>query len=213
MFCINIDESCIVVGFTGARGKNIDEDIITDFFEKNTFVDIFRLITFTNFNFDLTYLVWLILSPSKSSRYARTKTKGGAYVAFTGLGVVVRCGRDGQVGGALTNDSGWFKVNMRRPGLLQSAAPCYAMLVSGPRRRCRFKDGHSMARVVDGRLTSPLTFSPASCVGEPSQGLGPASIRGAELGDSKTIDLPLPREWGLPPTSYYTFPVIPIGIP
>ncbi|CAN6439185.1 unnamed protein product [Victoria cruziana] len=130
-----------------------------------------------------------------------------------GLGVVVGCGRDGQVGGALTNDSGWFKVNMRRPGLLQSAAPCYAMLVSGPRRRCRFKDGHSMARVVDGRLTSPLTFSPASCVGEPSQGLGPASIRGAELGDSKTIDLPLPREWGLPPTSYYTFPVIPIGIP
>lgn len=37
------------------------------------------------------------------------------------------------------------------------------------------------------------------------------------LGSSKTIDIPLPREWGLAPSSYYITPFMPIiafmGIP
>lgn len=34
-----------------------------------------------------------------------------------------------------------------------------------------------------------------------------------EFGSSKTIDLPIPKEWGLAPTSYYV-PIMPIiGIP
>ncbi|KAF3778210.1 hypothetical protein EJ110_NYTH41879 [Nymphaea thermarum] len=131
---------------------------------------------------------------------------------LAGLRVVIKCGRAKQAIGTLTDNTGAFKVNLSS-SLLHDMAPCYAMLLSGSNRQCKFEGGHNIARIVDGRLTSPLTFSPFSCPGKPSQGLKPGGSQGAELGDSKTIDLPLPPEWGLPPTSYYTYPIIPIGIP
>ncbi|KAI4385429.1 hypothetical protein MLD38_003456 [Melastoma candidum] len=54
--------------------------------------------------------------------------------------------------------------------------------------------------------STPLVISAACPYSDKSAGC-------VNLGSSKTIDLPVPREWGLPPTSYYT-PFIPIiGIP
>lgn len=56
----------------------------------------------------------------------------------------------------------------------------------------------------------PLTFY-KSC---PSKKYAKcAEIVDSVFGSSKTVDLPVPKEWGLAPTSYY-FPFIPIiGIP
>ncbi|RVW86716.1 hypothetical protein CK203_039871 [Vitis vinifera] len=107
---------------------------------------------------------------------------------------------------------GSFKTNL--PSDTQTSSPplnCLAKLLGGPNQLYAFRK-NTVSKIVKARddssytISTPLSFS-TTC---------PSSVKGAkygEFGSSKTVDLPLPPEWGLAPSSYYIpfFPII--GIP
>lgn len=121
-----------------------------------------------------------------------------------GVRVGVKCGRE-KPSYACTDDDGYFETEVPK-----GASPnCFAMLLGGTKQLCASKKA-LISKVVKTKdansftIATPLTFS-SKC---PS---AKGSVTGFKY--SKTIDLPVPREWGLAPTSYY-FPFIPIiGIP
>lgn len=93
-----------------------------------------------------------------------------------------------------------------------SSPKCIAKLVGGSHQL--FASRKDMASTVIKEtnsnfftISSPLKFS--TC----KQNIKCKAMKKEFAADSKTIDLPLPPEWGFPPTSYY-LPVLPIiGIP
>lgn len=93
-----------------------------------------------------------------------------------------------------------------------SSPKCIAKLVGGSHQL--FASRKDMASTVIKEtnsnfftISSPLKFS--TC----KQNIKCKAMKKEFTADSKTIDLPLPPEWGFPPTSYY-LPVLPIiGIP
>jgi len=111
-----------------------------------------------------------------------------------------------------TNDKGYFEAE------IPSTSPyCFARLVGAPEQLCSYKKS-MMSRVVEEKgsdytLSTPLTFL-SSCPSSKAENTKNEKPKeGSEFGSAKTFDLPLPREWGLAPSSYY-LPVFPIiGIP
>lgn len=97
---------------------------------------------------------------------------------------------------ATTEHDGSFMVK-----LPTDSGKCLAQLVGGPEQLYASRK-NMFSQIVKAKqpnmftISTPLSFSTKS-----------------NLGSSKTVDLPLPREWGLAPSSYYVpfFPII--GIP
>lgn len=129
----------------------------------------------------------------------------------SGIRVLVKCDRVKKLSMAITDGNGAFRTNLPSdaPTLAAPTSPnCLAKLVGGPTQLYAWKKNmFSKIVITQGddestyALESPLSFS-KSCPGKCES-----------VGSSKTIDLPVPPEYGLPPTSYYTpfFPII--GIP
>ncbi|WJZ89937.1 hypothetical protein VitviT2T_009120 [Vitis vinifera] len=131
---------------------------------------------------------------------------------FSGIKVLVKCDRVKKLAMATTEADGSFKTNL--PSDTQTSSPplnCLAKLLGGPNQLYAFRK-NTVSKIVKARddssytISTPLSFS-TTC---------PSSVKGAkygEFGSSKTVDLPLPPEWGLAPSSYYIpfFPII--GIP
>ncbi|XP_054816720.1 uncharacterized protein LOC129316362 [Prosopis cineraria] len=115
---------------------------------------------------------------------------------LSGIKVSVKCEKVKKLGVATTEHDGSFKVK-----LPTDSGRCVAQLVGGPEQL--YTSRKSMfSRIVKAREPNTFTIST------------PLSFHAkSELGSSKTVDLPLPPEWGLAPSSYYVpfFPII--GIP
>uniref|UniRef100_A0A7C9CKR0 Uncharacterized protein n=1 Tax=Opuntia streptacantha TaxID=393608 RepID=A0A7C9CKR0_OPUST len=131
---------------------------------------------------------------------------------FSGIRVLVKCDTVKKLSMAITDGNGAFKTDLPADTPTSAAAAtspnCLAKLLGGPTQLYAWKK-NIISKIVLAQgddessyaLDSPLSFS-KSCPGKCDS-----------VGSSKTIDLPVPPEYGLPPTSYYT-PFIPIiGIP
>lgn len=111
---------------------------------------------------------------------------------------------------ATTEASGSFKVELPS-GSSKTASPplnCQAKLFGGPDQLYASKK-HTVSKIMKKhkssntyKISTPLAFS----ITKPK-----AAANNFE--ESKTVDLPLPPEWGFAPSSYYVpfFPII--GIP
>ncbi|XP_059300341.1 uncharacterized protein LOC132052707 [Lycium ferocissimum] len=126
---------------------------------------------------------------------------------LSGIKVSVKCSQVKTLAMATTKEDGSFGTNLPS----DSTNKCYAKILGGPNQlfvsRKEIDPTIVKAQEDDNSYTisKPLKFY-TRC---------PLSNNGKchEFGSSKTIDLPVPKEWGLAPTSYY-LPFIPIiGIP
>ncbi|GAB2285559.1 hypothetical protein Dimus_020006 [Dionaea muscipula] len=136
---------------------------------------------------------------------------------LSGIRVMIECDEEKKLGIATTNQNGSFEADLplAGKGILVPASNCLARLLGGPGPLYALNENMVskiiMAQdIIDTYTTStPLSFIKSCC---PVGKNGKYKSSDAEL-DSKTVDLPIPSEFGLPPTSYYT-PIIPIiGIP
>ncbi|KAE8734830.1 putative Integrase, catalytic region [Hibiscus syriacus] len=126
---------------------------------------------------------------------------------FSGIKVAVKCDKVKKLATATTDENGAFKVE-----LPPTSVDCLAKLLGGP-NNLYGKNKNLVSKVVkvshdvnSYTISTPLAFS-TSC---PLASIGAKSCG---VGSSKTVDLPVPPEWGLAPSSYYV-PFIPIiGIP
>ncbi|KAG0481050.1 hypothetical protein HPP92_011908 [Vanilla planifolia] len=111
-----------------------------------------------------------------------------------------------------TNEKGYFKTEIHLSS--SSKHPkCIVKLLGGPEQLYTSKK--SMVSKIakaegmdDYKLSTPLTVLSSFPTNKQPEFSGLP-----EMGSSKTFNLPLPREWGLPPSSYCVpyFPII--GIP
>ncbi|XP_020238165.1 uncharacterized protein LOC109817346 [Cajanus cajan] len=131
---------------------------------------------------------------------------------FSGMKVSVKCEGVKKVAVATTEDNGFFKVKLPSDQTNPPSSNCFAKLVGGP-DQVYASNKDQLSQIVKGNdkntytISTPLTFF-TSCP-QNTECNKDANV----FASSKTFDLPLPPEWGLPPSSYYVpfFPII--GIP
>ncbi|XP_059627682.1 uncharacterized protein LOC132270523 [Cornus florida] len=126
--------------------------------------------------------------------------------------VLVKCSQVKKLGMASTKKDGSFETELPVDTSLPSTN-CLAKVIGGPTQIYASRESMVSQIVKSGEpnsftISSPLNFY-TSC---PIKG-AKCGAQNTEFGSSKTVDLPIPREWGLAPTSYYV-PFLPIiGIP
>ncbi|KAL3850287.1 hypothetical protein ACJIZ3_012169 [Penstemon smallii] len=145
-----------------------------------------------------------------------TTTTTHDYSHLSGIRVLVKCDKVKKLAVAFTEEDGTFTTQLPSDNININ---CMAKIMGGP-YHLYTSTKNSIVKIArasnDGQLTisKPLTFFKSCpnlkaklCTGPPKDD------QGLIIGSSKTVDLPLPREWGLAPTSYYVpfFPII--GIP
>ncbi|KAL2328451.1 hypothetical protein Fmac_021878 [Flemingia macrophylla] len=125
--------------------------------------------------------------------------------------VSVKCDGMKSLAVTTTENDGFFKVELPSHDA-KASQNCLAKLLGGPVQLYVSKKDQVSQIIWDKEqnsytISTPLSFR-TSC---------PHNIKckGAkQVGSSKTVDLPLPPEWGLAPSSYYVNPFMPIiGIP
>ncbi|KDO35857.1 hypothetical protein CISIN_1g030378mg [Citrus sinensis] len=135
---------------------------------------------------------------------------------LSGVKVLVKCNHLKKLAMATTQVSGSFKVNLPSDAAMKTPSPlhCHAKLFGGPVQLYASKK-NMVSKVMKPKnsnsykISTPLAFS-ISC---PSNVKDSKCGAANKFGSSKTVDLPLPPEWGLAPSSYYV-PFVPIiGIP
>ncbi|XP_030521190.1 uncharacterized protein LOC115734504 [Rhodamnia argentea] len=148
---------------------------------------------------------------------------------LSGIEVMVKCKEVKKASTATTKDDGSLEVELpfaeeAAAAGTTTAAPldCLAKVLGGPDQLYASRD-QMVAKVVkvkghDGTAASASAAAASYALSAPLavSTACPASMEcGAHdtVGSSKTIDVPLPKEWGLAPSSYYVpfFPII--GIP
>ncbi|RDX61678.1 hypothetical protein CR513_60072, partial [Mucuna pruriens] len=130
---------------------------------------------------------------------------------FSGIKVSVKCEGVKNLAMATTEDNGFFKVDLPSDHTKPSSTNCFAKLVGGPNHLYATKK-NQITQIVKGKEKNSYTIStPLSFFTSCPQNTDCNAAN--QFGSSKTFDLPLPREWGLAPSSYYVpfFPII--GIP
>lgn len=125
----------------------------------------------------------------------------------------MKCDKVRKLATTTTKSDGSFEVKLP-PGTSTAATPliCLAKLLGGPTQLYVSRQ-NMVSKIVQTHdsnsytISTPLAFSSTCYAGGGKCGVS------NQFGSSKTIDLPLPREWGLAPSSYYVpfFPII--GIP
>lgn len=130
---------------------------------------------------------------------------------FSDIKVSVMCVGMKRLAVATTENDGFFKVELPSHQTKPSKS-CLAKLLGGPVQLYVSRKNQVSQIIKDKEqnsytLSTPLSFS-TSC---------PHNTKcktAKPVGSSKTVDLPLPPEWGLAPSSYYVVPFFPIiGIP
>ncbi|XP_050369062.1 uncharacterized protein LOC126787183 [Argentina anserina] len=135
---------------------------------------------------------------------------------FSDIKVFVKCDQVKKLATATTEADGSFEVKLPSDNSKSPAAlHCLAKILGGTKLLyvSRKVAASEIVKSQDSNsytISTPLGFS-TSC---PSSMEDQAACKPKnEFGSSKTFDVPLPREWGLAPSSYYV-PFIPIiGIP
>ena len=135
--------------------------------------------------------------------------------ANSGIKVVVKCAHVKKLATATAEENGSFKVKFPTDAS-KTPTPlnCLAKLLGGPNQLYAWKK-NMVSKVVKAHelnsytISTPLAFY-TSC---PLASKDAKCRATNEISSSKTVDLPLPPEWGLAPSSYYVpfFPII--GIP
>ncbi|OWM73640.1 uncharacterized protein LOC116198928 [Punica granatum] len=135
---------------------------------------------------------------------------------LSGIKVLVKCDKIKKLVTATTKGNGYFETGLHSAHTSLPSSNCLAKVLGGPRplyatRKSmvsKIVKAHDNAGRSYFTTSTPLAVSMA-CPKEKASNCGDS----AKFGSSKTVDLPVPREWGLAPTSYYA-PFIPIiGIP
>lgn len=108
---------------------------------------------------------------------------------------------------AATEYDGSFKVE-----LPSDHTSCLAKLLGGPVQLYASRQ-NQVSQIIKGKEQNSYTIStPLSFMTSCPQNTKCKAVK-KQFGSSKTVDLPLPPEWGLAPSSYYV-PVFPIiGVP
>ncbi|KAH7839021.1 hypothetical protein Vadar_033859 [Vaccinium darrowii] len=134
--------------------------------------------------------------------------------------VLVKCSKVKKLAVATTKQDGTFQTELPSDSTTQTPTPpssCLTKILGGPDQIYAFqKNMVSKVSKVPSESNSYTTSTPlvfySSCPLARDDD-AKCRARSAGTGSSKTIDLPLPPEWGLAPSSYY-MPFIPIiGIP
>ncbi|OMO59874.1 Pollen Ole e 1 allergen/extensin [Corchorus olitorius] len=134
---------------------------------------------------------------------------------YSGIMVQVKCAQVKKLATATAEEDGSFKFELPSDKTkTPSPQKCLARLLGGPNqlygRRKNLMSTVVKAHGLDScTISTPLTFSTSCPLATQDAKCGAPT----EIGSSKTVDLPLPPEWGLAPSSYYVpfFPII--GIP
>ncbi|CAK9141311.1 unnamed protein product [Ilex paraguariensis] len=133
---------------------------------------------------------------------------------LSGIKVQVKCGQRTRLAMATTEADGSFQTDLPVESPTSPASfDCLARILGGPNQLYTSRKD-MVTTIVKSQesdqsctISKPLSFY-ASCPKD-----GKCAAKGSEFGSSKTIDLPLPKEWGMAPSSYY-IPFLPIiGIP
>ncbi|PIN20730.1 hypothetical protein CDL12_06582 [Handroanthus impetiginosus] len=132
---------------------------------------------------------------------------------LSGLQVLVKCDKVKKLAMTYSKEDGTFETQLPTDAS-KSTDPltCKAKIMGGPQQlytsavnsvipvtKAKESDHFTTSKPLDFYLSCPVK---GRCEG-----------KDMGFGSSKTVDLPLPREWGLAPSSYYVpfFPII--GIP
>lgn len=125
----------------------------------------------------------------------------------SGIKVVVKCDKVKKLSTATTEDDGSFKAELPAPH-----SNCLAKVVGGPRQLYAAKNS-MVSKVTEAQDSSGRSYFTTSTPLSISTTCPKEKAACTQFGSSETVDLPLPKEWGLAPSSYY-LPFIPIiGIP
>ncbi|KAI7731704.1 hypothetical protein M8C21_025237 [Ambrosia artemisiifolia] len=132
---------------------------------------------------------------------------------LAGIKILVKCNQVKNLAMATTNEHGVFETQL-------PSSNCQAKILGGPKQlyvpRNSMVTSIKMVQETGSYTTSqPLTFYTSCPLSQNNDGKCGAhnNVIGRNIGSSKTVDLPLPKEWGLAPSSYYV-PFVPIiGIP
>lgn len=124
----------------------------------------------------------------------------------------MKCDNTEKLWTAITEDDGSFEVAAEIP-TSESRPDCLAKILGGPHpiyasRKTMVSQVVKKSQEKEGSYYTTLTplVIYSSC---PEKSCSSEDA----LGSSKTVNLPLPIEWGLAPSSYY-FPFVPIiGVP
>uniref|UniRef100_A0A2N9IRN6 Pollen Ole e 1 allergen and extensin family protein n=1 Tax=Fagus sylvatica TaxID=28930 RepID=A0A2N9IRN6_FAGSY len=135
---------------------------------------------------------------------------------LSGIKVFVKCDRVKKSATAITEDDGSFEAELPSE-TPKSSSPlnCHAMLLGGPTQLYALKE-NLVSKIIKTHepnsytISTPLSFS-TSCSSTKESAKCKDIMN--KFGSSKTINLPLPPEWGFAPSSFYIpfFPII--GIP
>lgn len=117
---------------------------------------------------------------------------------------------------AYTEEDGSFTTEIPSDGANTAAAPsnCMAKIMGGP-KQLFIPEKEAIIPVFANAKEKSADFTTVKPLGFYKRCPSKGRCGGKDMGfaSSKTVDLPLPREWGLAPSSYYV-PFIPIiGIP
>ncbi|XP_076918069.1 uncharacterized protein LOC143578352 [Bidens hawaiensis] len=132
---------------------------------------------------------------------------------LAGIKIAIKCNQVKNLAMATTNSHGAFETQL-------PSSNCQAKILGGPKQlyvsRKTMVTSIMKVHDTDSYTTSqPLSFytsCPLSQTHDGKCGTQNDAV-GRNIGSSKTFDLPLPKEWGLAPSSYYV-PFLPIiGIP
>lgn len=123
----------------------------------------------------------------------------------------MKCANVKRLATSTTSSEGSFEVELPSgSGTRTSTTPlnCLAKLIGGSSQIYASRK-NMVSKIVKTQDSSSYTISTPLVFSTTSPPVGKLK----DTGSSKTIDLPLPREWGLAPSSYYIpfFPII--GIP
>ncbi|XP_022142556.1 uncharacterized protein LOC111012639 [Momordica charantia] len=133
---------------------------------------------------------------------------------FSGNKIVVKCEKVKNLAVAITRTDGSFETTLPSDASNSQSPPsnCIAKLVGGPHQL--YASRKDMASIVIKATNSKFfTIATALKFSTCKQHNKCQAMKDQFIADSKTVDLPLPREWGLAPSSYY-LPELPIiGIP
>ncbi|KAH0660788.1 hypothetical protein KY290_029147 [Solanum tuberosum] len=133
------------------------------------------------------------------------------HIDLSGIKVSVKCSQVKTLTMATTEEDGFFETKLP----FTPTNKCYAKILGGPNQLFisrKETDPNIVKSQEDDNsytISNPLKFY-TKC---PSSNKNANGKCNDEFGSSKTIDLPVPKEWGIAPTSYYV-PFLPIiGIP
>ncbi|KAK2980199.1 hypothetical protein RJ640_007289 [Escallonia rubra] len=134
---------------------------------------------------------------------------------LAGIKVLVKCSEVKKLAMATTDKHGLFKTDLPMDTPTRGSSNCETTILGGPKQlyvlkkntvskifRLHETASYTVVEPLKVYTSCPLSQKDGSCVAKKTK-----------IGSSKTVDLPIPREWGLAPTSYY-IPFVPIiGIP